>query len=294
MKVTTSWSRLLLIAVLTLANAGCLIFEKQTTVLTMDANGPGARVLLVYEGLRVGNGGYGLIKPEDIQQAKDMITQAVEGGKMFNLDAVGIIKLDVEPWQRLQQHLRLHNHGFFLDPEGKLCFYQTIDIPNRLALVKEVNALISEQMAEYLAEARKGPHRWLPGWDQESLRLTGQAIEKRYRWIEVEPGRVRFTRPATPTAVQELKKHILSLQMNRYISENAWSFQQHSESVTISLGVGDGEPIRLVSSMEDRLPNGKPESELIAHARTLRVPFHKKAAARDLISGFIHGKELDR
>jgi hypothetical protein len=148
-------------------------------------------------------------------------------------------------------------------------------------------------LAKLADEALADPRRQAPGWDDESLRRVRRAAGS-FHWVEAEPERVRFTRPAAPAAVRELKREFLAQRPLGLLSDNPWGFDQRADRFTISLGLGGGEPIRLVEAVERPLPSGKAEEALIAHARTLPVPFHDKLTTEGLVDAFLQGQPLGR
>jgi hypothetical protein len=228
----------------------------------------------------------------------------------------------------LGKHLVIHKGGFYLDKDGKLCGYQTITIRDRDAFVKDFNPLIGERMAGWAKELLNAPS---PGdfWDKESLRRIEQAADKHFTWLRMEPGRFSFTLPATPALTNRLRREVL--QMNRlaelreqlasldmetdaaqvrsarlravrslasllekdaqFLSELPLSFDQRPDRFTVSLGVGDGEPIRVAVEQDKGGSNRQGEEKLIAHARTLKVPFKTDRTTEGLIAGFLKGKE---
>jgi hypothetical protein len=228
------------------------------------------------------------------QNARDMLTEAARDGHLLNVPLLGLIDLGAPPYRALARQVRLKNGAFFLNPDGKLCCYQTVIAPDRGALLAVVNRLVSDALAKLADEALADPRRQAPGWDDESLRRVRRAAAESFGWVEAEPGRVRFTRPATPAAVRELKREFLAQRPLGLLSDNPWGFDQRADRFTISLGLGGGEPIRLVEAVEQPLPSGKAEEALIAHARTLAVTFRDKLTTEGLVDAFLHGQPLGR
>jgi hypothetical protein len=70
------------------------------------------------------------------------------------------------------------------------------------------------------------------------------------------------------------------------VSDFPLSFDQRKDRITVSLGLGDGEPI-LGGSTGAGPALAAGEADLIAHARTLNVPFKSGVTAEKLIADFL-------
>jgi len=71
------------------------------------------------------------------------------------------------------------------------------------------------------------------------------------------------------------------------LTEAPLSFDQRKDRVTISLGLGDGEPLRLAAPFAGPVEKRKLEEELIAHAKTLKAPFKEGVTVEGLIADFL-------
>jgi len=74
----------------------------------------------------------------------------------------------------------------------------------------------------------------------------------------------------------------------RFFSETPLSFDQRHDRFTIALGVGNGEPIRLTTRNQPQ----KHADELLALARTLKVPFSEDLTSEKLIGAFVKDKGI--
>jgi hypothetical protein len=280
-----------ILAVLALCSAGCLEFEKQTSVWVFPPGTQEIRCLLVYESLHIQGKGKG-----DIDSARKTLAHVFEKDAGFYLtgpfviDVVGEAKdddnLEARAFRELmKKHLAVRKGAFFLDGDGKLCAYQTIHVRDRDALVARLNRIFDQAMKDF-AVREKGNAADPDRLDDETLRLIERAGEEGFRWLRLEPGRLSFTMPATATGVERIKHNSLKGDEGfvRWLLDNPVSFEQRRDRFTVALGVGDGEPIRYVEKRGN--PVGA-DADLIAHARTLKVPFKTGLTARGLIDEFL-------
>ena len=78
------------------------------------------------------------------------------------------------------------------------------------------------------------------------------------------------------------------------MAETPWGFEQTPDGFTVSVGVGEGRPIRLAVSHRDAGTPGAREAKLLAHARSLGVPFKKGATAGRVVEEFLKNVEVGR
>jgi hypothetical protein len=320
-----------LLAAFALAATGCVDFDKETMVFVFPPDSKEVRGLLIYEGLSVqGN------DPDDLENAKKQLTQFVADEKEFCLgdnfqlhfnqadeDNDDLSKKLQKQMQR--KHLVIHNGAFFLNPDGKLCGYQTVTVKDRESFVRDLNAFASAGFSALATEWLADDSKRAPSFDEETLRRLQKAAGAQFVWFQLEPGRVSFTAPATSATIQRVKADLLGAESvaqlrtrlaepdkdanadpakptkaeaarrtldflearGRLLSEAPWSFDQRADRLSIALGVGGGAPIRLAAYTSS--PGGHRE-ELLAHARTLKAPFKKDLTAEKLAAEFVKGK----
>jgi hypothetical protein len=307
--------RLAVAALLPLLATGCLDIEKQTVYVVTDKDRDEVHALLVYEGLRVS-------APNDaaLKEAKEQLSQAIDkklitlGGWPFILD-LGPEKGDNEEAKKLKEllgkHLTIENGNFFTNADGKLCAYQRVKVKDASKLVAAGNGFISQAI---LAEQPPEKPAANAG-DKEEEELLRRAARDRHAWLKLEPGRLSLTMPATPEAARRMKRDVLGV--NRleevlkkldpaaaekqalarqqveelkagasFLADNPFSFDQRRDRVIISLGVGDGEPIRLEMPTKQPREASKVDGELTDYARTLKVKFRKGVTTESLIEEF--------
>jgi hypothetical protein len=281
------------LALLLLSGTGCLVFEKQTIVAVFPPGTQEVRCLLVYEGLQANSD-----KKDDIENARKVLTEVFEKEAGFyplmNLPIELTIKDSDKGEDRafklmLGKHMKIHKGAFFLSKEGKLCAYQTVNIHDRDKLVSGLNGLISAGMNTWSTEQLKKPAKAEePRPDDETLRLIQKASGKMYPWLRLEPGRLSLSLPATAEGARYFKADALRAEKKDLALwiDNPFSFEQRKDQITLSLGLGDGEPIRLVGRMEEP-PARRQDAEVIAHARKLAVPFKKELSVERLVAEFL-------
>jgi hypothetical protein len=323
------------VALALLGGAGCLTFEKETMVFVFPPGGQEVRGLLIYEGMAPS-----AAKAADLERAKDELSETFASRERFYLGAWPLLVslkpgADDDPAAReekalFRKHLVVRSGGFFLNENGRLCSYQVVTIRDRRKFVRDLNVHLSWRIAEYARRGLADP-RQRAGWeDEESLRLIRRAGDKKFEWVQIEPGRFSLTLPATPAAVTRLKRQFLGQDELAALRETAagqpskkgtdapprvptlpevqeavrsygaqrkflidflgdlpLSFDQRKDRFTVSLGLGEGEPIRLAPPTEVRPAPVPGEADLIAHARKLKVPFKAGLTTEKVIADFL-------
>jgi len=310
---------------LALLQAGCVTFEKETIVIVFPRDSQQIKVLLVYEGLRVNRPEAAALKTAKEQLARFVTTGqefCLGDNFMLHFDLSEDKKDNLTSRAQkvlLRQNLAIENGSFFQDKQGKLCGFQTITIRDGNRLSTAVNAMLSaalSQMASQgLAEESKRPR----GMDEATLKRIQQACQDKFPWLQHEPGRISFTLPATPAFSSQLKHTLLEAERltqlrelilapaenagkreqqirtlgmalareMQMLVENPWSFDQRSDRFTLALGLGNGEPIQVVSRPEENRAYTKTDEELAAHALTLKEPLRGGTTVERLIKDFL-------
>jgi hypothetical protein len=327
--------RAVAVALALLGGAGCLTFEKETMVFVFPPGGQEVRGLLVYEGMAPS-----AAKAADLERAKDELGEIYASRERFYLGAWPLLVslkpgANDDPGTRegkalFRKHLVVRSGGLFLNENGRLCGYQVVTIRDRTKFVPALNGLIGRSMAEYAERALADPRRRADWLDEGSLRLMRRASQKRFEWVQIEPGRFGLTLPATPAAAARLKRAFLgteelarlrdaaSVRLGKkgtdapprapkleevraavraygadrqalidYLAALPLSFEQRKDRFTVSLGLGEGEPIRLATPTEVGPAPVPGEADLIAHARKLKVPFQAGLTTEKVIADFL-------
>jgi hypothetical protein len=319
----------LVIAGALLGSTGCVTFERETMAFTFSPDGKEIHGLLLYEGIHsdVDNEmGLKIAK----QQLAEFVQggQSFCLGDNWILRVKLEEKVGADKQTPLSKYIRVKNNGFFLDRDGKLCGYQTLTVSNADRLVADLNALINAEVGKAAAAALKDPQLRGEVVTEADLKLWQQAAEHKHAWIKLEPGRFSAVVPMTPELFQkgkdEVVKQIARLReqadkltdkdlppaerkmaqesvrsglrnfehLARILAANPVSVEQRKNQVTVALGLGEGEPIRLLSLFTPPQPVRPIEKDLIAYARTLDVPFLKEASADRILADFL--KEAGR
>jgi hypothetical protein len=211
--------------------------------------------------------------------------------------------------------MTVENGSFYTRADGRLCAYQTVTVKDASKLVSACNALYSETILAGLSP--KKPADPVVAKEDELIR---RAARDGHAWLKLEPGRLSLTLPTTPETAQRLRRDVLGInqltevlrgleppapdkpdapakkpspreQVERlktnasFLADNPWSFDQRRDRVIISLGVGDGEPIRVDLPATPR-DASKVDGELTDYARTLPVKFRKGVTLDSLIEEF--------
>jgi hypothetical protein len=261
------------------------------------------RCLIVYEVFDVfGNGSETIVvgqpKPKratgpsesDLGSAKEDLKELTTGKTFrlggwplwFNLGAES-----TDPAEReLYLHLTLENGDFFTTADGTLAYWQRLTVRDAQAFVKSINERLSKTFAALAAEGLAIDRtRWTAAeraqcekWDVATLKLVEAAARNQHRWLTLEPGRLRFTMPGTDHYFRSLKQELLvdiqdGPRWLAFLTQTAWGLEQRPNEIILSIGVGEGQPIRLAHD------HPRPQSEfhdaLLAYAKTLPVQMTK-------------------
>jgi hypothetical protein len=217
-----------------------------------------------------------------------------------------------------RKHLSVKKGPFFLNKDGALCGSQVLTIREAKKFIEGVNQIISEEAAEAAEKQLKGtiPRKF----DVETLKMWQNSLKNKHQWVTYEPGRVNFTmlgspehfrsikkdaienvfladlrlvvdpmrkeRPAPEKIIEELRGMIPTLERVRdALATLPWSVDQRKDRITFSLGVGDGEPLRVPSPYS---PSMKGRTEpLVEHAKEMKLGLVKDATAESVIADFL-------
>lgn len=308
------WSilRLTVILSLALAGGGCVTFEKETAVVAFPPGKDEIRILLIYEGVQASDSNAGTLKT-----AREQLTRFVTSQEEFCLGDNWIThvvmttsKDDSEQTKQLRNFLKKHiavkNGAFFDNKDGKLSGYQTVTVRQAKQFVEDLNGLISPEIVKLTEEALASPDLKKSGLDVETLERLQRAGRELFAWVRLEPGRVSFTAPLS-FALLARGRHDLAKQLTeslksrptelepllKFLAEVPISLDQRKNQVTVSLGVGEGEPFTLLFGDKEK-PVRHFEKELRDHARSLRPEFLKDATTEGLIAEFLKGAYGER
>jgi hypothetical protein len=318
---------LVLFALATISGAGCskIDYDRQVTVVSFPPEQKDARVLLVYEGLRVaGNEPKG----KDIVEADKQLAEMIEARKEFWIGPyqpifqLSLRELPPDKGNDLQslarEHVVIDVADFFTLPDGRLCARQTLTVRNVDKFVSKLNEIITSTMARSARERLARLHDPNDLFDLDSWRLVAKACRGKFQWVRLEPGRISVTVPASPGAASWFKAEIFGLKRLQALEaairnneaptvatqdplsiavqlrsalgdlcNSAWSFDQRQDRFTVSLGYGDGKPIRFEPLAPPSPPSYAAGDKLRAFARQLKVPFHVGMETAAAVEEFI-------
>jgi hypothetical protein len=281
-----------LLPLLLVGNTGCLVFDHQTTVIAFPPDSREVRVLTICEGLHVQGD-----KDTDLTKAKEQLTSWATSGQEFYLGPSWIMHVSLKPdggespdaqaqKATLRKHLLIEKPTFFLNAAGKLCLYQAVTISDRDKFAAAMNDLIGCEVAREAAAALADPARRSEWIDEETLKLMEKAAGGPFAWFDLEPGRISLSMPISPAAAIRLKGLFPKEIPPKFPIDLPWSFDHRRNRITVSLGYGDGEPIRYDLDSEDQT-TPQFEKELIDHARTVKAPFQKGVTREGLVEEFL-------
>jgi hypothetical protein len=316
-----------LLAVATLlAGSGCsrVTYDRQVTALAFAPTRSEVRVLLVCEGLAVSGD-----KPNDLAEAKKQLAEMFEERKQFWIGPdkpIFCFSLRPpadkdEPLQQLaRQHIVINGADLFTLADGRLCGRQTLTIRDIRKFIEGLNDVLTTGTAENARKSLAAPPGPNDLFDAESWRLIEEACNRKHKWVRLEPGRLSVTVPASPAACRRFKADVLGLQglqtldtaikngvlqpaatsgpFSEFVRIQArlgdlsampWGFEQGPDHFTVSLGYGEGKPIRLEPLP---LPPERPDKLSTAFhffARQLKVPFREKVEVGSLVDQFLKG-----
>ncbi len=208
----------LLLALLA-ALCGCIDFERETVTYQHDQAGDRLLLLAVYEGIHGANGEQ--LADEEIKQLKEAFEQKrvffwsnwlfSYNPKDIDEELDNIRKRLADPeqtkdltpeakaaWtevlaagQKVRENIRTENGRFYLNAEGKLCGYQTMEVTRFSEVVKLTNRIASLQVLHGnwgLNEETDMP---------ETRKLQRAQAAKGFAWLRADGGQLRLAMPMT-------------------------------------------------------------------------------------------------
>jgi hypothetical protein len=278
------------------ACTGCLGFEREIMVLVQPAKNADACMLLVYDGIHAasdGNANESIIKACFQDKQGFYFGHPLLGyflsGPLAEREA-GMSDREKQIHRLVRSHVSIADAGLFLNEGGKLCGWQILTLRKTDQLVRGFNELITSYFADLVFQGLADPKKSGSEWDRHSLQIIRRSIQQRHAWLCLEPGRISFALPGNQSFFRELKRSFLSdweatgaiedqieAAKRRFaiLSETALSVDQRRDLLTISLGVGDEEPIRVTCDYGSCDPQ-KLDDQLIRYARYLGGNLEKR------------------
>jgi hypothetical protein len=224
----------------------------------------------------------------------------------------------------LRVQLVIANGALYRNKEGKLCGYQTLTIRDGRKFIDDLNNYLAPHLGHLAAEMLDNPDKRSDVLDEQTWRLIQKAANGRFPWLEIEPGRFSFSMPATPHAVRNIKRQFFLAELQdlrdtiarlggapagqpddrtpeqrrenllRQIDELTQaaqalvdlplSFDHGHDRFTISLGVGNNQPVTVTTP-----PRGavKHEKGVLEWARALKVSFREDLTTEKLVETFV-------
>lgn len=252
-----------------------------------------------------------------VERAQEELRQIVEGKSFylgdlthkFNLDGKEGSETEQKIGALLAKHISIQNGVLFLDDKANLNACQSVRIGKLSAFVEALNQLLTAEFARMAAEKRASPTND-DFFDPDTLASIDRAIQDRHVWLKCEPGRFSFTLPASRAATDKMKRRIAGMKVLNEVNAMAqkleaehlaafksivaatqryerslvglpWSFEQGRGRFTISLGVGEGEPLHLPIECSLRLWSW--QGGLVNFAKEAQLPLRKDLTVNGLI-----------
>ncbi len=326
-----------LLAGLAFCSAGCLNFDKQTFVITFNADKDEAQALLVYETLQVAGD-----DNDDLKKAKTTLETVFARNEGLYLGHP-LLALELSEYneasgkkanprakqerEMMRKHIIPGASAFFLNKEGELCATQTLTIKQASKFVASLNEIIAEQVGEETAAQLKDASK-RGQLDMETLQLRQKAVMGKHEWVRYEPGRVSLSLVGSSKHFEDLKRGVINnTVMNdlhqllkpkgppplpgeqpkaidpaeqvkklleklpeaeriaAFLAEAPWSVERRKDKLTVSLGLGDAEPLRFFSPYMP--PKKGRTAPLVEHAKTLKVEILRDTSTELLITEFL-------
>jgi hypothetical protein len=225
----------------------------------------------------------------------------------------------------LRQHLKIAHATLFMNKEGKLCGSQIIEVRQLGKFVEAINALISAEFTQLAKEKLGDEKNRGKDWDVQSLRMVQKAASESFPWIRIESGRVNFTLLGSPTFFAARKREVLDSLITEplthllpapskapkpavvsreqlqekldemklavaFLTETPLSVDHRHDRLSLSVGLGNGEPVRLnIDYGYDKnwKKSGKSDNDIVAHARTLTDRLDRDVTTETLVTNFL-------
>jgi hypothetical protein len=320
-----SLSSLATLALATLSGIGCtgLDFERQERVFLFPPGQSEVKALLVYEGLRLTGSKPDDLKTAENQLTELFVNRQEfwlgDSAASFRFtlrvpDANQDGRLPV----LLRKHVTIDRVEFFTSKQGRLCAVQSLTVREPKQLLAAANTYLSAELTEKARAALANPvAQDAPNFHRESWQLIAAACRGKLEWLHLEPGRFSITIPATPRQSQQLKAELLGLKDLTGLEDRArlaakanvpfpvadklagicailgdfcdmpWSLDQRPDRLVISIGYGDGLPIRMSPRRRAPRPPGDLDKQLFAFARKLEVPLVENQDVDALVEQFM-------
>ena len=152
------------VALLLLANTGCVVYERQTLVFAFPKGSKEVRALFVYEGMRVGDSG-----DKKLENAQKQLAALAADDSFFYLGhwmiPIEIEKIkpveneseEAKTFRRfLKANLKVRAAAAYVNKEGRLCLVQAVTIVDPPKMFAELNAMISQDVNKNTADMLAG------------------------------------------------------------------------------------------------------------------------------------------
>lgn len=304
-----TWLRRLTPLLFALACAGCLDFEQETLVLKVSPDGKTAQCLLIYEGLHVSGAEDG-----DLSRARQDLTDlARPNGSFYLLTNAFAVNLNADPKGepaqelrkgRLRKLLAVKNGAFFRHGarQEQFGYWQTLSTADLPALLKEVNAVAAEHLADLAKEERERRKEECekPKRSEATLRMWENAPAAQPKIVQWTGKQIEILIPATAEDGRELGKELLqdvTAAGKKMLVDNGFQINAAASGLRIIIGPRGGKPgpihLRLhepSAEGQKRETNPGLNARLQDHAKSLPAAFKSGVTAEKLVAEFISGK----
>jgi hypothetical protein len=324
---------LLLAGLVSLVNAGCLVFDKQTMVVVFPKDAGEVRVLMVYHGLHVSGK-----NDTDLERAKDQLAQLVRGEIFYMGDPLLRVCLkpgredrptewDVAAMKTLNKHIVPGKGVFVADKDDRCAYCQPLTVRDPGPFVAWLNQIIGEELIDAIRAEPKGDKKLPPIMDKETKEMIERAAKQKFAFLRLDSGRIAFTLPGTRKFFADAKREIavgniadikkslealadpakknaamdaLRKQLDdmdstaNLLADTPWSLDQRPNQITLAIGWGDGQPFQLtVGSGKRSKGNEQHTKDLHAFGKTLGIPVRNNASIDHLVESFQRTQTLE-
>jgi len=225
-------------------------------------------------------------------------------------------------FEHFNKHVTIRK-GFFLQGgEGRFSYCQPIVINDAKAFFAGWNPLIGGNVAKMTEQALAAKE--LPAnFDRKTLLLWQKAAKTSHAWLTYQPGRLAVAWPGSPQFFAKVKHEMLTQSMSQYrkriaelakednaetrknlwqalekdmagfdrlldmLAQTPWSVDHRPESLTLAIGLGAGEPLRIDAAIGDPLPPPGPlGAQLFEFSQTLKVPLRQNVTLDQVLDEF--------
>jgi hypothetical protein len=199
-------TRIALLALL-LSLAGCVEFVEQTILVRYDKATDTIRGRLIYVGLYAGGD-----EDKDVAEALEQLQEAAETKTQFYVLDNWPLGADLAPPKEgkkdspgnalLRPYTTLRNGTFFLDPQGRLCAWQDIEIKDATKFLAAANRFFTAAVLIGEADVYKDA-------SPDTTDRLRKALAKGHEWVTLDESGLHASLPVAAEDAVRLKRGLL-------------------------------------------------------------------------------------